>query len=432
VGTLNNSVVSGNTAGGAFNDLYAYSNDGAVPIGGNNLIGVSNDPINGVDGNIVGVDNPQLLPLGNYGGPTQTMPPRVGSLAINGGSNSSIPNGITIDQRGEPRVEAGVVDIGAVELASGSISGSIYNDLNGDGRRGSTDPALSGWECFIDTNHNGVYDTGEPHAVSDSTGQFTFGDLAPGIYAVTQLPPAGWHRTGSRKFFDTVTLQSGQNITTVQFANRDVGTGSATGYVFNDTNADGSFDEGDQDTNVTGRTVYADLYDIGQLVPGDPTTTTDYFGNFTLTGITAGEEIIRQVQPTGWLQTAPAKLEGAKIRIPAGGTVTKLIFGTTQAASIAGTVFNDANGNAKRDNGEPGLGGWTVDALLNNAVVEQTTTDATGAFGFQDLKAGTYIIRIAVKPGYKQTVPAPNPGETIALPSGGMNLGVTFGEQKIA
>ena len=65
---------------------------------------------NGVNGNLVGVTNPLLAPLGNYGGPTQTMALLPGSPAIDAGTSTGIP---TTDQRGLGRV--GAVDIGAFE-----------------------------------------------------------------------------------------------------------------------------------------------------------------------------------------------------------------------------------------------------------------------------------------------------------------------------
>jgi len=43
-----------------------------------------------------------LAPLGNYGGPTQTMLPQPGSAAICGGIAAYIPEGVTTDQRGYP------------------------------------------------------------------------------------------------------------------------------------------------------------------------------------------------------------------------------------------------------------------------------------------------------------------------------------------
>lgn len=74
-------------------------------------------------GNVVG-GTADLAPLGNYGGPTQTMVPLPGSAAICGGMGSLIAAGLTIDQRGGPNTnttypgfsaEAPCVDAGAVQ-----------------------------------------------------------------------------------------------------------------------------------------------------------------------------------------------------------------------------------------------------------------------------------------------------------------------------
>jgi hypothetical protein len=84
--TLTNTIVAGNPGGG----------DVGGPVSGsNNLIG----------------GNPLLAPLGDYGGPTQTMPQLPGSPAIGTGT---IGNGVpTTDQRGFTR--GSTVDIGAFQ-----------------------------------------------------------------------------------------------------------------------------------------------------------------------------------------------------------------------------------------------------------------------------------------------------------------------------
>ncbi|MGO9913133.1 MAG: beta strand repeat-containing protein, partial [Isosphaeraceae bacterium] len=87
--TLNNTIVAGNTGGDTYGSYF----------GSNNFIG--------------GI--PLLAALGNYGGPSQTMPPLPGSPVIGAGSTALIPTGITTDQRGEPRTVNGSVDIGAVQ-----------------------------------------------------------------------------------------------------------------------------------------------------------------------------------------------------------------------------------------------------------------------------------------------------------------------------
>jgi hypothetical protein len=52
-----------------------------------------------------------LAALGNYGGPTQTMPPLPGSPTIDAAAASSF----STDQRGFPRVLGAASDLGAVE-----------------------------------------------------------------------------------------------------------------------------------------------------------------------------------------------------------------------------------------------------------------------------------------------------------------------------
>jgi Right handed beta helix region len=88
---LTNTIVAGNTTPDSPDIAASYS-------------GVAN---------FVG-GNPELAPLGNYGGPTQTMPPEFGSPVINAGTDW-VTNVLATDQRGYPRLAGAHVDIGAVE-----------------------------------------------------------------------------------------------------------------------------------------------------------------------------------------------------------------------------------------------------------------------------------------------------------------------------
>src|SRR5262249_14203445 len=56
--------------------------------------------------------DPRLLPLGWYGGPTRTHLLAANSPAINAGDNTNAP---PTDQRGDPRIVGGTIDIGSVE-----------------------------------------------------------------------------------------------------------------------------------------------------------------------------------------------------------------------------------------------------------------------------------------------------------------------------
>jgi hypothetical protein len=99
------SFAGGKTAdiGGSLNSASNYNlisdGSGGLSTANHNLLGSSAHPL-----------NPLLAPLGNYGGPTQTMALLPGSAAINAGSSAY---GGSTDERGKPRV--GATDIGAFE-----------------------------------------------------------------------------------------------------------------------------------------------------------------------------------------------------------------------------------------------------------------------------------------------------------------------------
>lgn len=87
--------------------------------------GVNNDQVGGLS-----PIYPLLKDLGQYGGPTQTRPPKPGSPLLNNGGPATDANGaaVTTDQRGLPRPKGRAADIGAVEQAVGG-SGAALNLL---------------------------------------------------------------------------------------------------------------------------------------------------------------------------------------------------------------------------------------------------------------------------------------------------------------
>jgi len=125
--TINNSTISGNSAphgrgGGVFidfgtatiqNSIVANNSEGGNCSGwasmtshGYNLSSDSTCHFNG-PGDLNNITDPKLGTLGNYGGPTQTIPLLSGSPAIDAGNPSGCTDGLghllTTDQRGMPR-----------------------------------------------------------------------------------------------------------------------------------------------------------------------------------------------------------------------------------------------------------------------------------------------------------------------------------------
>src|SRR5262245_1898992 len=104
--------------------------------------------------------------------------------------------------------------------------------------------------------------------------------------------------------------------------------------------------------------------------------------------------------------------------------------------SKSGTKFHDLNANGVRDQGEPGLQNWTMDlykdtgtkgTLDGEAVFKSDTTDATGAYSFDNLFAGDYIVCEQLQAGWQQSAPtsAP-PGETLVTTCPGPTKGYAF------
>ena len=122
--TLLNTIVAGNTT-----TVPSFGPDvhGGFLSNGGNLIGIRDGSF-GFDADLIGTSgqplDPLLAPLGNYGGPTQTMALLTGSRAINAGSPFGDP---PTDQRGKGR--NGAPDIGAFEYYTPSSQNISFNSL---------------------------------------------------------------------------------------------------------------------------------------------------------------------------------------------------------------------------------------------------------------------------------------------------------------
>ncbi len=115
--TLTNTIVALNMA------ITGPDVSGGVASQGNNLIGETDGSSGWISSDLTGTIalplDPLLAPLGDYGGPTETMALLPGSAAIGAGTAES---GISTDQRGASRPTSGAADIGAFESSGFTLA----------------------------------------------------------------------------------------------------------------------------------------------------------------------------------------------------------------------------------------------------------------------------------------------------------------------
>ncbi len=99
------------------------------------------------------------------------------------------PATVTLAPNGSATADFGFI------LPPGSITGTVFNDVNGSGVQDPGEDPIAGVTVFIDLDGNGVQDPGELSTVSALVGGFSFRGLSAGIYRVRMIPPTGMNLT---------------------------------------------------------------------------------------------------------------------------------------------------------------------------------------------------------------------------------------------
>lgn len=80
------------------------------------------------------------------------------------------------------------------------------------------------------------------------------------------------------------------------------------------------------------------------------------------------------------------------------GTVDKGFLSCASSVckdKIGGVLYRDKNANGSKDSGELGIAGVILQLLQGSTVISTDTTDANGAYLFQNLTNGTYTVKLA-------------------------------------
>jgi hypothetical protein len=79
--------------------------------------------------------------------------------------------------------------------AANAVYGQIFQDENHNSLQDASETGTAGSFVFVDLNHNGRYDPGEPSAVTRANGVYSIPNLPDGTYSVGVAPEAGWMMT---------------------------------------------------------------------------------------------------------------------------------------------------------------------------------------------------------------------------------------------
>jgi hypothetical protein len=108
--------------------------------------------------------------------------------------------------------------------AGANISGSIFNDLDGDGVRDSNEMGVgAGWDLYIDLDNDSILDPNEQFTTTDANGNWTFWGLAAGTYKIRQILQTGWKQTTPTNNYGlNVTVASNQIVRDKLFGSKQI------------------------------------------------------------------------------------------------------------------------------------------------------------------------------------------------------------------
>jgi hypothetical protein len=277
---------------------------------------------------------------------------------------------------------------------AGSISGYKFWDKNCNGEWDDGEPPMEGVTICLNHGDNGAADSSGNGAgkctQTDSSGWYGFENLPPGYYQVSEQPPQGFYPTTPNPV--GVELCCGEDYGPVNFGNAKYG--SICGYKFLDENGDGEWDEGEPG-----------IPDVTVWLDDEESTVTDEDGHFCFEELLPGEytvEVDESTVPPGHYASTPNLV----VVDLACGEDAEVLFGNAPYGRITGTKYLDIDGDGEIDPTDKPMGGVTISLSEKGkvgALAVTTSAAVTGAFSFEALEAGTYIVEETLPEGYYQT-----------------------------
>ncbi len=325
-------------------------------------------------------------------------------------------------------------EVGLPELPKAQVSGTVWEDLNGNGQQDPDESGLEGWTVYLDTNEDGVrepnqerFDTHFNHtnySISNSSpavSQITLSgfegpitDINVTVYLYHQslseleaylTSPSGtrvtlfsrYHVHGGYAPLDNTTFDSDANIPIYAGTPPYRGIYSPAGSL---SILDGEDPNGTWTLEVNDRvggscswwscsseqnrgTLYEWGLELKTIEPGEPMAVTDGAGNYSFEEVPPGDYFLAQDPEPDWTQSFPGPNPSSyQLSLDYEDEITDRDFGLIPpAGEIQGNLWDDQNGNGIRDSNEPGLAGWTVFLDQNNNGLFDPQVYQTETFG---------------------------------------------------
>ena len=327
-----------------------------------------------------------------------------------------------------------------------TIGGTVYLDNNGNGAFDTGEQGISGITLTL-SGTNGLGQSITATATTDVNGNYTFSTdsnhnaLRPGNYTVTEAIPGGFlagatsvgtNNLGatdgsvvSTGVIGSVNLTSGQTGSNYDFG--DLKAVSIGGTVYQDSNGNGALDAGEPGISGIAVTLNG-TNGLGQVIIATATTNASGAFNFTVdsnvNALRPGTYQISETVPSVYIVdgttvgSVGGTTDGTVVSLGVIGSITETsgqvgsnyLFGDVKPVTLAGTVYQDTNGNGAFDAGEPGIANVTLTLSgtngLGQSITATATTNSSGVYTFTTdtngnaIRPGTYQVVETLPSGY--------------------------------